>query len=446
VAKRRKRLLAICHYFPPSTLPTALHCGALLRRLTAEWEIEVVTETPSADIHEPWKRTVVTRVPGSSLLSILRRLRLSKLLELMIWPDEQVLWALAAISATLRSLRREPADVVVAFAMPYSTALAALIVHKLTATKIVVNFDDSPTCSDLQPFYASKIHLWAAAFLEASCVNSAKATVYVSKLTQERVRQLQSRRNQERIRLVRYGAESRLKVRRLNAAPRFHIIYTGAFTGWHEWLALSKRQGALKSVYHEVQAVGRHHVVTLDHRGSSPVFIGLALAQIAQLRPELRGSLRLVVHGNTYPRAIVEEVLSIHNLTAFVEVCGPFAPNELPEILSSADALLIALPDRVGGSEGGRISAKTYEYLATDLPILAAVPAGESRAYLSGKPGVFFTAPCDVTGMVRELLPLVDQALAGEAARYDREVLWSEISNDSCAREFNNILQEAASQ
>ena len=68
-------------------------------------------------------------------------------------------------------------------------------------------------------------------------------------------------------------------------------------------------------------------------------------------------------------------------------------------MLARADLLFFTLPRRPDGSRGGRISAKTYEYLLTDRPILAAVPRGENWDYLQGKPGVWLMEPDDEAAM-----------------------------------------------
>ena len=78
-----------------------------------------------------------------------------------------------------------------------------------------------------------------------------------------------------------------------------------------------------------------------------------------------------------------------------VDVFGPVAHAQIADIIARADLLFITLPKRLDGSPGGRISAKTYEYLATDRPILAAVPRGENWDYLADKPGVWLVAPDD---------------------------------------------------
>ena len=51
--------------------------------------------------------------------------------------------------------------------------------------------------------------------------------------------------------------------------------------------------------------------------------------------------------------------------------------------------ILQCVQNRTDDTPGGRIASKTYEYLMTDRPILAAVPKGENWDYYAGKPGVW---------------------------------------------------------
>jgi hypothetical protein len=109
--------------------------------------------------------------------------------------------------------------------------------------------------------------------------------------------------------------------------------------------------------------------------------------------------------------------------------------------MMESDLLFMSLPDRVDGTPGGRISAKTYEYLMTDRPILAALPPGENRDYLQGKPGAILTDPRDVDRMADVIEQLTQAAPNGPSKRYDRSALKSNINSRSRAVEFAELLK-----
>jgi glycosyltransferase involved in cell wall biosynthesis len=109
-----------------------------------------------------------------------------------------------------------------------------------------------------------------------------------------------------------------------------------------------------------------------------------------------------------------------------------------------ADLLFLTLPARPDGSLGGRISAKTYEYLMTDRPILAAVPKGENWDYLEGKPGVWLVEPTDVAGMAKAITQLAAAKLSGKPLSFNRSELHEQLSYSTRAEEFDKILTKVS--
>nr|MDP9491680.1 glycosyltransferase [Actinomycetota bacterium] len=83
------------------------------------------------------------------------------------------------------------------------------------------------------------------------------------------------------------------------------------------------------------------------------------------------------------------------------------------------------------------VPGKTYEYLATRRPILAAVPDGDVRDLLTEAGNAFLCRPKDVEGMARVIAEQADRALAGEPAsgshedvlrRYERRELTARLA------------------
>jgi glycosyltransferase involved in cell wall biosynthesis len=148
----------------------------------------------------------------------------------------------------------------------------------------------------------------------------------------------------------------------------------------------------------------------------------------------------MTVYDSSYPRELVTRALAAGGIEQVVAVHDAVAHEQVAEILGRADLLFLTLPRRVDGSRGGRISAKTYEYLMTDRPILAALPPGENRDYLTDRPGVWLTAPDDVEGMRKAIVELAGAKLAGEQLTFAREQLYEQISYDTRAHEFEAAI------
>lgn len=438
----RPALLCLSPSFHPDTTPTGIRATKLLRRLARDWDVTVLTES-AGGLDAPGVRvqTIASRRPRR-LLRIVRRLRLEKLLELLVWPDESVFWVRPAVRAGMREIERRRPEAILVFMMPYGGGLAGLRLSRRTGVPLVMNLDDSPTCTDMHPFFPTRLHHRLARALEDRYVRRSDAVLYVSARNLERVRERQSPRVAERMHLVRYGADSGDFPPQPQQEGRFEIAYAGAMSGW--WSLLDEDPGGLAARLHGAWTrLGRHELVELDQRTSSPAVIGRAILDVLERRPDWRGRVHLTIHGNPYPDALVQRALEAAGVQDVVTVLGPVPHPEVATRLAGADLLFLTLPRRVDRSPGGRISAKTYEYLATDRPILAAVPAGENWSYLAGKPGVWLCEPRDERRMASVIEELAGAKFAGAPRSIDRGGLREELSYDTRATEFSAVIRAA---
>jgi glycosyltransferase involved in cell wall biosynthesis len=439
---RRPALLCLSPSFSPDTTPTAIRAAKLLARLSREWEVTVLTESAGPD---PSGRvtveTVASRRPRR-LLSTLRRLRLDKLLEILVWPDESIFWVRPAIHAGRRVIAERRPEAIVAFMMPYSSGLAGIALSRASGLPLILNLDDSPTCTDMHPHFPSRLHGRLARSLEDRYARRADAVVYVSARTLERVRSRQPESVREKLHLVRYGADHEDFPSGPQRPEGFEIAYAGAMSGWWSLLDEDGPDRLASRLYGAWTRLGRHEVIRLDQRTSSPAVIGRAILATVARHPEWAGKLRLTVHGNPYPEALVARALAATGVEDVVTVRGPVPHREVAATLAAADLLFLTLPGRPDGSPGGRISAKTYEYLSTDRPILAAAPPGENRDYLSGKPGVWLVDPDDEQGMAKVIEELAAAKFSGSPQTFDRGALRAELSYRTRAEEFAAVVRE----
>jgi glycosyltransferase involved in cell wall biosynthesis len=443
--ERRPALLCISQSFAPDTTPTGIRATQLLRRLVAAWDVTLVTEARGAPaIAGIDVRSVASRRPRR-LLNLLRRLHLEKAIELLVWPDDSIFWLVPALGAARKAIRERRPDAVVVFMMPYSSGLVGVLARHLAHAPLVLNFDDSPTCTDMHATFPSRVHFRLARALEDRYARRADAIVYVSRVNLEAVRARQPERVRERFHLVRYGAEHGPAASDVLALPRdrFEVVYVGAMSGWWALIAQRERPGLARRALRAWNRVGRYEAYLLDERTSSPIAIGRAINATLARHPGWAGRVALTIYGNPYPEEVVARALAAAGIADVVSVNGPVAHERVARLLARADLLFIALPARPDGSRGGRISAKTYEYLATDRPILAAVPRGENWDYLEGKPGVWLAAPDDEETIRAVVEELAARKLAGERVAFDRSALRDELSYDTRARELDAVLRAA---
>jgi hypothetical protein len=440
---QRPALLCLSPSFHPDTTPTAIRAGKLLDRLSREWDVTVLTESGGAHPDGPVRvETVRSRRPRR-LLSTLRRLRLDKLIELLVWPDESIFWVRPAIRAGRRLISERRPQAIVVFMMPYGGGLAGLALSRISGIPLILNLDDSPTCTDMHPRFPSRLHHRLARRLEDRYVRRADAVVYVSARNLAQVSARQPKTVRTGMHLIRYGADREDFPSQPQRPGSFEIAYAGAMSGWWSLLDEEPTGGVAARVYGAWTRLGRYEPMRLDQRTSSPAVIGRAILAASARHPEWAGKIRLTVHGNPYSEALVSRALTSAGVESVVTVLGPVPHAEVAATLARADLLFLTLPRRLDGSPGGRISAKTYEYLATDRPILAAAPPGENWDYLSGKPGVWLLDPEDEQGMTAVIEQLATAKFAGAPPTFDRAALHEELSYETRAREFAAVIREA---
>jgi hypothetical protein len=292
----------------------------------------------------------------------------------------------------------------------------------------------------MHPYFPTRLHWRMASALENLYARHAEEIVYVSQTNLEAVSSRLPDVDPGRFHLVRYGAD----VAGAAAQPqadRFEIAYVGAMSGW--WSLLDVEEGRLRRAYRAWRRLGRFELTALDQRTSSPAVVGHAIIDAVADRPDWQGRVSLAIYGNPYPAALVSRALAAAGVERVVSVADPVPHERVAAILARADLLFLTLPKRVDGSRGGRISAKTYEYLATDRPILAALPRGENWDYLAGKPGVWLVEPDDRAGMRAAIVELAGAKFAGHARSFDRGALLEELSYASRARQFEAVIDAA---
>jgi Glycosyl transferase 4-like domain len=436
-------LLCISQSFPPERTPTAIRAEKLLRRLSSQWDVSLLTESAGPRAHTSTHVHVVPARRPRRLLATLRRLRLGKLVDMLVWPDESIFWAIPAIFAGRRLIKETSPSAIVVFMMPYSSGLAGVVLRRLTGLPLILNLDDSPTCIDMHPHFPTRLHYLLAKALEDLYVREADAIVYVSQTNLEAVRARNPEHSADKFHLVRYGADTaEHPIRRsAPAGDRFEAVYVGAMSGWWTLIDRHEPAGAAKRLYAAWTHLGRHVRADVDPSTSSPAVIGRAISEAIAARPDWADRVSLNVYDNTYPPTLVQRALAATDLTDVVRVSDPVPHEQVADILAGADLLFLTLPNRNDGQPGGRISAKTYEYLTTDRPILAAVPRGESWDYLTGKPGVWLLAPDDHERMREIVEELARAKLAGEPLTFDRQQLREELSYDTRAEQFAQAIR-----
>ncbi|MEM8612786.1 MAG: glycosyltransferase [Cyanobacteria bacterium P01_H01_bin.105] len=434
-----KKILSISQKFPPETNPTAIRSSKTLKYLPKEWQVHVLSGNQNAALDRA-KVHFVQSWQLSKLLDLLRAVKLGKLLDWFVWPDEDIFWLLPAVFSGRKIIKAYDIDLIIVFLKPYSAGLVGILLKWLTGKPLVINVCEPSTCDDLYAVFPTKLHYYLDRWLEDFYVSRSDAMIYVSQLSLEQVRSRQPKDYHSRFHLVRGGADPQdfllEAIDRPDSDP-FEIVFTGGMTGWEEFLE-APQQNFIQRVRHGWMNLGRYYKVNVRPASSSPIFIGRAIQQVIRQNPAWKGKIKLKIYGNKFEQA--ETILKQLDLSDVVDLTGPIPYREALQKLHNASLLFMPLPDRIDETPGERISLKTYEYLMTDRPILAAVPQGENRNYLRDKPGVYLATPFDVDAMAQIIGQLFAKHLADETLAIDRAETHKQISYAQRGKELSALI------
>ena len=444
-----KTLLCISYVFPPLINPLANRVQRLLVHFQKKWQIQALTgRDTNAYLNEEASVHFVQSWYPKRLIELMSKLKMDKFLELLIWPDNAVFWVLPALLKGYQLIKAQKPDAIIVFMMPYSTGLLGIGLKWLTGIPLILSFDDSISCTDMHPDAPSWLHYQLGIWLENFYVRHADAVVYVSQFNLDLVKKRQPLSQQSKFNLIRCGVDV-LDYTTPISAPvietNFEIVYTGGMNGWYKFYHSSEELTVLKKLYKAWMKLGHYQMAEIDYCTSSPVFIGQAVQQAIEECQSWRNRIHVKLYGNKVPEEILQQVLQNQNLTEVVSVFSALPHSQAIQLARQADILFLTLPKRTDGSSGGRISCKSYEYLMTDRPILAAVPKGENWNYLEDKQGVWLVEPTDIEAMSKVVAEVAFAKFSGLPLRFDRTALQQELSYFNLAEEYLKIFERVGS-
>lgn len=157
----------------------------------------------------------------------------------------------------------------------------------------------------------------------------------------------------------------------------------------------------------------------VDVLARSHVYLLQALDRVLGARPDLRGKIELHLAGvlSDADRAVIggNKAVTVHEYVTHAEAVS---------LMRAADLLFLPMHDLNRGQRATIVPGKTYEYLASEAPILGAVPEGDARDLLVSAGNSFVCRPTDVAAMARAIEGQVDAKMKGilTASRKDEVV------------------------
>jgi glycosyltransferase involved in cell wall biosynthesis len=165
----------------------------------------------------------------------------------------------------------------------------------------------------------------------------------------------------------------------------FRIVHTGSL---HTQLGIDHRRSA------RMRRLLGGTSVDVDILTRSHVNVIAAIDRLLESEPRIAGriELHLAGHLTDADRAVIGD-------RPYVRTYGQLSHGDTIALARSADLLFLPMHDMPEGRPAGLVPCKTYEYLATGRPILAAVPDGDARDLLSRFRRAHVVRPADVGAM-----------------------------------------------
>jgi glycosyltransferase involved in cell wall biosynthesis len=296
-------------------------------------------------------------------------------------------WWFAETTRRIRAARLD-ADVVHASVAPYPTAGAAVAIARELRKPLVVDFED-PWALDEMLVYPTSLHRRLDLLTMRRTLDAADAIVMNTPEAARRVRELFPELGAKPVVAIPNGFD-----RNDFDGPEptrhddvFRIVHTGSL---HTDLGLRQRRharvrGLLGGAVDGVDFLTRSHVHLLE-----------AIDRLLARDPELRS--RIEVHLAGVLTAADQEVAA---RSPVVRTHGFLPHRRTIELIRSADLLFLPMHDLPPGKRATVVPCKTYEYLASGRPILAAVPDGDARDALEAAETATLCRPNDVDEMTR---------------------------------------------
>lgn len=147
----------------------------------------------------------------------------------------------------------------------------------------------------------------------------------------------------------------------------------------------------------------------------SHVHLIAAIERLVAARPDLAGTIELHLAGK-----LTDADREVASRYPHVHVYGQLPHAQTTELARSADLLFVPMHELPEGSRAGLVPCKSYEYLATGRPILAAVSDGDARDLLACFSRVSICRASDEPAMAAAIERLVDARRPAAATRRPR--------------------------
>ena len=205
----------------------------------------------------------------------------------------------------------------------------------------------------------------------------------------------------------------------------FHIVHTGYL---HTDSAIERDRST--GIWRRLRGGQRYEV---DLWGRTHRYLLRALEQLAEESPEVAGKIRLHLHGVLSESDSAE--IQRSSWQSQVKTYGYSPHAQSVQSIRQADLLFLPMQGLPQGQSATIVPGKTYEYLASRRPILAAIPSGDACDFVEAANAGTVVRPDDTKAMTQALHKFVsegrapDRELGPEVVRFERRELARQLAD-----------------
>lgn len=439
VRSEMRRVLVLAYYFPPLGGVGAQRTVKFLKHLPSLGYDAIVVTGPEAGALEWAPRDAALEGDLPASLRIVRTRNLPPLPRRAQGRIRRVLarptaferwWRAEAVSAAREVM--DDVDLVYASMSPFGTASAAADIGHAAQVPWIADLRD-PWALDEWTVYPTGFHRWLDKRRMRRALRSAAAIVMNTReagaLLVARFPELRG----SRVTTITNGWDrddfAGCECRR-DDSPRI------VFTGWShvETGRRHRRQRFWRSLT-------GGSIRGLDPLARSHVPLVRALNRLQELDPELAARTELHLAGPAKVD-IASDVGAVR-----ITDHGYLPHDQAVALMRSADVLFLPMHGLPGGTRATTVPGKTYEYVASGSPVVAAVPDGDARDLLSGLPNVWLCRPGDIECIAVAFRDALRAGPRGRTAstdileRFERHRLAGDL-----AAVFDDVLESSATR
>lgn len=370
-----RQILVVAYYFPPLGLSGVQRIAGFVRRLPDYgWQPTVLTAKPggyyayddslwskvqdaaicveqtrSLDPTRLFRSRTTVKFPGQSNQKVL-----GSISHWLFLPDNKVGWLPFAVRAGLRMGANQKFDAVLSSAPPYTGHLIGKMLSRKWNVPLITDFRDD-WVENPRHTYPTGIHRSLHVRLERQVLSHSSAVIAINRPILDAINQRHPG-IQTRGHVISHGYDQdrSLNERPVDPGQELKFVYTGIF-----------------------------------YDAQTPEYFLRGLSKFLTDNPTMRGKTSAIFAG-LVPNQFLHWVKTL-NLNDVVQYRGYLPHSSVVNLQKEADVLWMTIGNRSGSA--GISTGKLFEYMGTQKPILALVPAGTARETLDRYGAAYIADP-----------------------------------------------------